>query len=116
MKRKILVTGGAGFIGGSLIKRLLNEENNIIYNIDKISYKNGLTRIKEFNNEKNHIHYKVDLAYKKDVLDLFEEINPDVIFHLAAESHVDVSLSHPDQFIQSNIVGTFNLLEAARIH
>ncbi len=116
MNKKILVTGGAGFIAGALIKRLLNEENNIIHNIDKISYKNGLDRIHEFNKNHRHIHYAIDLKNKELLIDLFEEINPDAIFHLAAESHVDVSLSNPEQFIQSNIVGTFNLLEATRIY
>ncbi|KGG00350.1 MULTISPECIES: dTDP-glucose 4,6-dehydratase [Prochlorococcus] len=116
MTKKILITGGAGFIGGALIKRLLKEENNIIYNIDILSYKNGLTRIEEFNASHRHKHYLVNLTNKELLINLFEQINPDAIFHLAAESHVDVSLSNPDQFIQSNVFGTFNLLEATRIH
>ena len=116
MNKKILVTGGAGFIAGALIKRLLNEENNIIYNIDKLSYQNGLKRINEFNKNDRHTHYEIDLTNKELLIDLFEQINPDAIFHLAAESHVDISLYNPEKFIQSNIVGTFNLLEATRIY
>ena len=113
---KILVTGGAGFIGGALIERLLKEENIIIYNIDKLSYKNGLTRISEFNANNRHKHYLVDLTNKELLINLLEQINPSGIFHLAAESHVDVSLANPEKFIQSNVIGTFNLLEATRIH
>ena len=113
---KILVTGGAGFIGGALIKRLLKEENNIIYNIDKLSYKNGLNRISEFNTNNRHKHYLVDLLNKELLIDLLEQINPSGIIHLAAESHVDVSLTNPEKFLESNVIGTFNLLEASRIH
>tara|TARA_B100001109_G_C18846021_1_gene466854 strand:- start:200 stop:1216 length:1017 start_codon:yes stop_codon:yes gene_type:complete len=116
MNKKILVTGGAGFIGGALIERLLKEEQNIIYNIDKLSYKNGLIRISEFNKNNRHKHYLIDLTNKEFLINLFEQINPDVIFHLAAESHVDVSLVNPAKCVQSNVLGTFNLLEATRIY
>ena len=116
MNKKILITGGAGFIGGALIKRLIDDKNNLIYNIDKVSYKNGLKIINNFNKQNNHIHYDIDLANKELIFDLFEQIDPDIIFHLAAESHVDVSLSNPELYIQSNILGTFNLLQATRLH
>ena len=116
MNKKILITGGAGFIGGALIKRLIDDKNNLIYNIDKVSYKNGLKIINNFNKQSNHIHYDIDLANQELIFDLFEKIDPDIIFHLAAESHVDMSLSNPELCIQSNILGTFNLLQATRLH
>ncbi len=117
MNRKIFVTGGAGFIGGSLIKKLLENKDNYIYNLDKITNVSDINRIKEFNESTNkYTFHKVDIYDAKRVNHLFESIKPDLVIHLAAESSVDKSLILPNNFIKSNIIGTFNLLEASREH
>ena len=120
--KRILITGGAGFIGSALVRRLLEESNALIFNLDKIGYASDLTsidiRLKELSEIKN-IQYqllKLDLTEREKVDDVFNEIDPDLIFHLAAESHVDRSIDKPETFINSNILGTYNLLEASLKH
>ncbi len=121
-KPKILVTGGAGFIGGAVIRKLLRESDSIIYNIDKMGYASDLTSINqsllELPSESNERHnlLKVNLSNISEIKSAFKKANPDFVMHLAAESHVDRSITGPKEFIDSNIVGTFNLLEAAREH
>ncbi len=113
--KKIIVTGGAGFIGGAVIRKLLYETESLIHNIDKISYASDLfsiNNIKESN--ERHFHHKVDLVNNNLINELIWNINPDLIIHLAAESHVDRSIENPRPFLESNILGTFNLLEATR--
>lgn len=112
----ILVTGGAGFIGGCLIRRLLNNPKLNIYNLDKISYASNVEGIDSCKNFQKHILIKTDLSDYNKVEKAIEFSNPDLIIHLAAESHVDRSIDHPKPFIESNIVGTFNILEACRKH
>ncbi len=119
---RILVTGGAGFIGGALIRKLLTETEVKIFNIDKIGYASDLTGIKrvlsEFNKNKVHRYdfIQIDLADRASTLNAVKYANPDLIFHLAAESHVDRSIDAPITFLESNVMGTFNLLEAAKSH
>ena len=109
----ILVTGGAGFIGGALIARLLKYTDSKIYNLDYMGYASDLTRIKSLKeSSQRHILLKTDLSNKKSVYNAIKESNPDIVFHLAAESHVDRSIDNPENFIKSNIIGTYNLLEA----
>ncbi len=118
----ILVTGGAGFIGGAVIRKLLKESDSIIFNIDKMGYASDLTSINQsllgIPSESNDRHnlLKVDLSNASEIRFAFKKANPDLVMHLAAESHVDRSITGPKEFINSNIVGTFNLLEAAREH
>ena len=112
---KILVTGGAGFIGGCLIRRLLNETNSIVFNLDKLSYASDLSSIENCKNQKNHILLKVDLSNYKETEKAVLKANPDLIIHLAAESHVDRSIENAKPFIESNIIGTFNILEPKNI-
>ena len=117
---RLLITGGAGFIGGSLIRELLKNKEYKIYNIDKISYASDTRGIDDtITNLINHAEYhllKINLEDKQAVDEAINISNPDIIIHLAAESHVDRSIQGPSKFIQSNIIGTFNLLESARKH
>ena len=117
---RLLITGGAGFIGGYLIRELLKKNNLKIYNLDKISYASDLTSIEKIiSNNLNLAEYhlmKINLEDSKAVSDGIKFANPDLIIHLAAESHVDRSIQGPKSFIESNIIGTFNLLESAKEH
>ncbi len=116
---KILVTGGAGFIGSCLVLKLLKEVDNKILNVDKLSYASDLTSISkkiQFNKElaSRYEFIKLDLNNCQETFEAVKNFKPDIIFHLAAESHVDRSIDNPSETIKSNIIGTFNLLEAAR--
>ncbi len=112
---KVIITGGAGFIGGTLIRKLLKEKKYLIYNIDKLGYASDLSWINSSKYDQSlHNFFKIDLRNKEILEKTVKEIKPDLIIHLAAESHVDRSIDNPLSFIESNIIGTFNLLEAAR--
>ena len=117
---RILVTGGAGFIGSNLIKKLLLNKDNIIFNLDKLGYASSTKSIDYIfeNNEPSSLgkyeFLKVDLENKFETENILNYVYPDLIMHLAAESHVDRSIDSPENFITSNIVGTFNLLESSR--
>ena len=117
---KILVTGGAGFIGSHLIKRLLEDKNNHVFNLDKLGYASNLDLLETiYKKDKTKLLgkyeiLKVDLSNKLDTEKAIQYSSPDLIMHLAAESHVDRSIDSPEIFIYSNIVGTFNLLESTR--
>ncbi len=112
----VLITGGAGFIGGCMIRRLIREENINIYNLDKCGYASDLETIKKYHKSENYNFLQIDLANKEEVENAVMFSDPDLILHFAAESHVDRSIDNPEIFISSNIIGTFNLLEAARFH
>ena len=115
--KKILVTGGAGFIGINLIKFLLEKSNSIIYNCDKLSYASNIETVNSYSYKyKKHNFIKLDLRNKDLILSKIIEIKPDLIIHLAAESHVDRSINNPLPFFENNITGTFNLLEASRFY
>jgi len=110
--KKVIVTGGLGFIGSNLIKLLL-KKNYYVLNIDKISYSSNKYNAKEFLSNKNYKFIKLDIKNKK-LFDILKKIKPCGIFNLAAETHVDRSIDSPFDFIESNIIGTFNLLECFR--
>ena len=108
--KKVIVTGGLGFIGSNLID-LLIKKNFFVINIDKATYSSSHYNVKEFKNSKKYKFVKLDIKNKK-LKDIFIKYKPDGIFNLAAETHVDRSIDNPDSFIQSNIVGVYNLLES----
>ena len=107
--KKIIVTGGLGFIGSNLIELLLKKNFKVI-NVDKVTYSSNFYNLKEFKNSKNYNFVKCDIKEPKFKKILFK-YKPSCLFNLAAETHVDRSIDNPDSFIQSNIVGVFNLLE-----
>ena len=110
--KKVLVTGGLGFIGSNLIKLLL-KKNYYVINIDKVSYSSNKYNVKEYNNNKNYKFIKLDINSKK-LTKILKKYKPIGVFNLAAETHVDRSIDNPSNFIKSNILGTFNLLDSFR--
>ncbi len=111
--KKAIVTGGLGFIGSNLISLLLSRKFSVI-NLDKITYSSNFYNTKEFQNNNRYKFVKCDINNKKKMLNIFKKFRPDVIFNLAAETHVDRSIDNPSEFIKSNIFGVFYLLEAFR--
>lgn len=110
----ILVTGGCGFIGSNFIKHMLSKHNYSIINLDKLTYAGNLENLKDIEDDKRYTFIKGDIADKNLVQHIFETGNVDTVINFAAESHVDRSIMSPDEFIQTNINGTFNLLETAK--
>jgi len=111
--KTIIVTGGLGFIGSNLIN-ILNKKNYFIINIDKVSYSSNFKNIS--NNIKNYKFYKQDINNQNVITKILNKYNPYLIFNVAAETHVDRSIDSPKEFIKSNILGVFNLLEAIRVY
>lgn len=114
--KKILVTGGAGFIGSAVIRQFINDTDCHVINVDKLTYAGNLQSLVSISNDPRYSFEQVDICDAAEVTRLFLEYKPDAVMHLAAESHVDRSISGPADFIQTNIVGTYTLLEAARNH
>tara|TARA_Y100000591_G_scaffold171890_1_gene148348 strand:- start:3851 stop:4873 length:1023 start_codon:yes stop_codon:yes gene_type:complete len=113
MKKNLIVTGGLGFIGSNLIKFLLKKNYSII-NIDKISYSSNLYNLKDIKKDKNYKFIKCNINNRKKFYNILKKYKPKAIFNLAAETHVDRSIDSVNPFIESNIVGVFNLLEALK--
>lgn len=114
MKKSILITGGAGFIGSHVVRRFVKKyPEHLIVNADKLTYAGNLENITDIESSINYRFEKIDIVNKQSVLSLVSKYNFDSIIHLAAESHVDRSITGPDEFVFTNIVGTLNLLNAA---
>ena len=111
--KKIFVTGGLGFIGSNLVK-LLIKKNYFVVNIDKVSYASNFYNTKDFSSKKNYKFIKLDINNRSKLKKIFNLYKPFAIFNLAAETHVDRSIDGPAEFIKSNIIGVFNLLEVFR--
>ena len=111
---KILVTGGAGFIGSAVVRHIINNTTDSVINIDKLTYAGNLESLKSVENNERYSFEQVDICNREELDSVFKMHKPDAVMHLAAESHVDRSITGPAEFIQTNIVGTYNLLEPAR--
>ena len=111
--KKIIVTGGQGFIGSNLVEFLL-EKNYFVINIDKSSYSANPYNVKDFKKNKKYIFYKLDINNKNKFIKIIKKYKPDGIFNLAAETHVDRSIDSPYAFLKTNIMGVFNILESLR--
>lgn len=115
MNKKILITGGAGFIGSHVVRLFVNQHTDShIYNLDALTYAGNLENIGDIENVSNYTFFKGDIKDIEFVNSLFQEHQFDVVIHLAAESHVDRSITHPNDFIETNVLGTANLLNAFR--
>ena len=114
---RVLVTGGAGFIGGALVRRLLQHSGAQVFNLDKVGYASDLTGIEQVPEAAQRHHLlRVDLCDPQATRLAVQQADPDLVLHLAAESHVDRSIDGPSVFIESNVLGTFHLLQAVRAH
>jgi dTDP-glucose 4,6-dehydratase len=113
-RKKIIVTGGAGFIGSAVIRHLIKQSDHTVINLDRLTYAGNLESLKEVDRSPRYHFEQVDICDPSGLERVFEQYQPDIVMHLAAESHVDRSIDGPAAFIQTNIVGTYTLLEAAR--
>ena len=113
---KILVTGGAGFIGSAVVRYLINETEHHVMNLDKLTYAGNLHSLIPVAKSERYQFTQTDICDRKALDRIFGEFQPDIIMHLAAESHVDRSIEGPAEFIETNIVGTYQLLEAVRAY
>ena len=111
---KILVTGGSGFIGSAVIRYIIQNTEYSVVNVDKLTYAGNLENLAIVNNSERYAFEHVDICNQAELERVFTEYQPDAVMHLAAESHVDRSIDGPAAFIETNIVGTYTLLEVAR--
>ena len=114
MRNRIIVTGGAGFIGSNLVRYLCSKTEYRVLNIDKLAYSGSLNSLKDIQNCPRYNFINIDICSKELLEKSFRDFMPDAVIHLAAESHVDRSIENPLSFVNTNIIGTFNLLEVSR--
>ncbi len=113
---KVLVTGGAGFIGSAVIRQLIAHSDFDVLNVDKLTYAGNLASLSDTSHSPRYSFAHVDICDRKAIDAVFTDFRPAAVIHLAAESHVDRSIDAPDAFVQTNLIGTYNLLQAARRH
>src|SRR5690606_11437138 len=111
---KILITGGAGFIGSALVRHIIAHTGDSVVNVDKLTYAGNLESLANVASNTRHAFEQVDICDRPALERVFSQHRPDAVMHLAAESHVDRSIDGPAIFIETNIVGTYTLLEVAR--
>jgi dTDP-glucose 4,6-dehydratase len=111
---KVLVTGGAGFIGSAVVRMLISETQHSVINVDKLTYAGNLDSLVSIETSPNYVFVQADICDREVLTEIFHSHKPDMVMHLAAESHVDRSIDDPGDFIQTNIIGTYSLLEVAR--
>ena len=116
MKKRFLITGGAGFIGSAVVRHLIQETEHEVCVVDKLTYAGNLDNLETVANSLRYQFKTVDICDAPAVAGVISEYRPDVLMHLAAESHVDRSIDGPDVFLQTNVMGTFVLLQAARVY
>ncbi|MEJ0075793.1 MAG: dTDP-glucose 4,6-dehydratase [Alphaproteobacteria bacterium] len=113
MSKRILVTGGAGFIGSAVVRHIIRETRHQVLVVDKLTYAGNLDSLSPVSNDPRYTFVRADIADAPKMREVFESFQPDAVMHLAAESHVDRSIDGPGDFIHTNVVGTFALLQAA---
>ncbi len=113
---RLLITGGCGFIGSAVVRHVLRTSDHEIVNVDKMTYAASLDALETAHGDARHMLVRADIADTDAMRHVFAEMRPDAVMHLAAESHVDRSIDGPAEFIRTNVIGTFTLLEAARAH
>jgi dTDP-glucose 4,6-dehydratase len=113
MSKRILVTGGAGFIGSAVVRQAIRETDHQVVVVDKLTYAGNMDSLAPVSNDPRYAFERADIADAAKMRELFERYRPDAVMHLAAESHVDRSIDGPGEFIQTNVVGTFTLLQVA---
>ncbi|MGY5662856.1 GDP-mannose 4,6-dehydratase, partial [Vibrio chemaguriensis] len=111
---KILVTGGAGFIGSAVVRHIIRDTQDTVINLDKLTYAGNLESLVHVSESERYYFEQVDICDRAELDRVFSEHQPDRVMHLAAESHVDRSIDGPAAFIETNVMGTYHLLEAAR--
>lgn len=114
--KTVLVTGGAGFIGSAVVRYLVDVIGDKVINLDKLTYAGNLDSLVSVEDRENYIFEQADICDTEKVTNIFNTYKPDVVMHLAAESHVDRSIDGPEDFIKTNIIGTYNLLQCARAY
>lgn len=113
---KILLTGGCGFIGSAVVRHLIARTDHVVVNVDRLTYAASPEALGPAGRSNRYVHVPADVADAGAMREVFATHQPDAVMHLAAETHVDRSIDGPAPFVQTNIVGTFVLLEAARSH
>lgn len=116
MPKNIIITGGAGFIGSAVVRHIINYTQDYVINVDKLTYAGNLESLESVENNPRYVFEQVDICDKDELERVFNQYKPDAVMHLAAESHVDRSIDGPAAFIETNIVGTYTLLEVARAY